>query len=48
MFKLISYAHVLSNLRGMIRKIRGFQKEKKEICLNIRDSDLDSAVNLTL
>jgi len=43
-FKLISYAHVLSNVREIIQKMRILQKENKDFSLHIRDSDLDSAV----
>lgn len=44
-FKLISFAHVLSNVREILEKIKLLQAEKKDISVNIRDSDLDSAVS---
>lgn len=43
-FKLISYAHVLSNVREIIEKIKVLQSQNKDLSLYVRDSDLDSAV----
>lgn len=43
--KLISYSHVMNNLRSILIQIKNLKKEKKiDILVYIPDSDLDSAV----
>lgn len=43
--KLISYSHVMNNLRSIIIQIKNLKNEKKDdILVYIPDSDLDSAV----